>query len=307
MKKALLTVLILIFAVALAGCSCEHAWAEADCVMPKTCVKCNETEGAPLGHVWTAATCDTAKTCEVCAATEGEAKGHSWADATCTEAKHCTQCALVEGEIPGHKWLDATTEAPQTCEVCQLTEGERIITDPRFTTAAASELIGKWSYNLAMTAADLGYSDLDIAMDVSLIMEFGNSGVFKLYPAILDEAKARDFLLQITLEETYAEYAAQGISREAADAAVVAAMGITLEELCKTMVDQISITDLLNSYFADFNTEFVYYVEDDTLYVADSWDDVFTSEVYALDGDKLTIYSLIADAGLTSPFVRLTE
>ena len=34
----------------LSGCSCDHDWIDATCTEPKTCAKCDETKGKPLGH-----------------------------------------------------------------------------------------------------------------------------------------------------------------------------------------------------------------------------------------------------------------
>ena len=60
-----------------------HIWKKATCESPKTCTKCEATEGSALGHSWKEATCETPKTCTVCGKTEGSALGHSWKEATC--------------------------------------------------------------------------------------------------------------------------------------------------------------------------------------------------------------------------------
>ena len=77
-KKTVFLILIMACILLLSACKCEHQWIEADCVTPRTCSECQETEGAPNGHSWMAASCEAPKTCEVCALTEEEAKGHSW-------------------------------------------------------------------------------------------------------------------------------------------------------------------------------------------------------------------------------------
>ena len=121
-----LVVMVVLMLSLLAGCGCEHEWAEADCDSPKTCNLCGETEGAPLGHSWLAATCAKAKHCEICGTVEGTALEHTWQEATCTAPKTCSVCAATEGEALGHTWTDATCTEPKTCSVCAATEGEAL-------------------------------------------------------------------------------------------------------------------------------------------------------------------------------------
>ena len=66
MKRVSIVLLGILLCVLLAGCKCEHEWAEATCTEPKTCTKCKETEGEPLGHNWKAATCEEPETCTRC-------------------------------------------------------------------------------------------------------------------------------------------------------------------------------------------------------------------------------------------------
>ena len=76
MKRVSIVLLGILLCVLLAGCKCEHEWAEATCTEPKTCTKCKETEGEPLGHNWKAATCEEPETCMRCGEKRGTAKGH---------------------------------------------------------------------------------------------------------------------------------------------------------------------------------------------------------------------------------------
>lgn len=66
---------------------------EAEATSPSTC-----------NHNWRNATCTTPKTCEKCNLTEGEANGHWWHEATCTDGKICTVCLAEdpEGKPLGH-------------------------------------------------------------------------------------------------------------------------------------------------------------------------------------------------------------
>lgn len=77
--------------------TCQHQWVEADCLYPKTCRLCSQTQGKALGHQFVDATCTSPKTCQVCQLTEGAALGHSWQNATCENPKTCSVCAATEG------------------------------------------------------------------------------------------------------------------------------------------------------------------------------------------------------------------
>ena len=127
MKKSILILLsILLCTALLAGCSCQHQWAEATCTEPKTCSQCGVTEGEALDHSWLEADCVTPKTCAHCGLTEGSALGHSWTEATCTAPKTCVNCAATEGQPLEHSWEgEATLYTAPVCTVCG-TEGDPI-------------------------------------------------------------------------------------------------------------------------------------------------------------------------------------
>ena len=107
MKRSTMMLPVLMIVLALSGCGCQHEWTEADCVTPKTCALCQETEGEALGHSWQEASWETPKTSTACGATEGEALGHTWQEATCETPKTCTACGKAEGEA-AHIWTDWT-------------------------------------------------------------------------------------------------------------------------------------------------------------------------------------------------------
>ncbi len=54
-KKAL--IISAVVTCLLTGCCMSHEWKEATCTEPKTCTKCDKTEGEALGHTWVEATC----------------------------------------------------------------------------------------------------------------------------------------------------------------------------------------------------------------------------------------------------------
>ena len=120
--SALLLLMLCIFIFT--GCQCSHEWTAADCVAPKTCTKCEATEGEALGHNWAEATCAMPKTCNVCGLTEGDVADHVWTEVSCAAPKTCEGCGLTEGEALEHTWVDANYQAPKTCSVCGATEGE---------------------------------------------------------------------------------------------------------------------------------------------------------------------------------------
>ena len=286
--KRTYSVLFLILACLLVftGCQCEHEWVEADCVTPKTCSLCEEVEGAPLGHTWEAATCDTAKTCETCGETEGEALDHSWVEASCEAPKTCERCKLTEGEALGHTWVEATTEAPKTCETCALTEGERIITDERFTTAAASDLFGKWEMQLELPAADMGMEGLVESVPVIYTFEFGNAGDLTMELRFVDQQALLTALVAATTEQVFVEAEAEGISREEMDQAFVDEYGMTVEEYATVVYTDIDWNGLLDM----FSLEFKYYVEGDQLYMDYSWEGEFLDPAtITIKGDTMTM------------------
>ena len=124
MKRIITAILTLALVLTLAACQCKPEWTQADCLTPKTCTKCGETEGAPLGHVWKDATCQAPKTCGRCGLTEGETIAHSWEAATCEAPETCAMCGATQGEALGHSWKEANYQDPETCTSCGSTQGE---------------------------------------------------------------------------------------------------------------------------------------------------------------------------------------
>ena len=308
MKKKLTVLLLMLACLAiLAGCGCEHQWAEADCVEPKHCTLCDKTEGDPLGHVWMAATCEEPKTCEVCAATEGEPKGHSWVEASCEEAKSCTVCHLTEGEALGHAWLEATTETPKTCEVCAATEGEKIVTDPRFTTAQTKEIQGKWVVTMSVTGEMMGIPDFPSTLDCQFILDFQNDGTLAFGFAIANEEAFMDAMTEYTMDQLYAEFAALGYGQADADAAMEASYGMTTEEYVRQSLGAMDFNALFESIVSTMNIGGVYYVEDGMLYTSNIWEGPMDADSYTLEGDTLIISGLSEELGTDAPLVRVTE
>lgn len=288
-KKLLACLLVLSLLLVLAGCGCEHTWEEANCVNPKTCSKCGETEGAPLGHTWKAATCTEPKTCEVCGATEGEAKGHSWTEATCTEAKTCSECKLTEGEALGHTWQDATTETPKTCTVCAATEGDRIITDERFTSAAAASILGTWSGEVTFDGAAMEIEDFPGSYVCVVNFTFGPAGEMEMSLALKDPDAFNALMVQYMEDTLYTSYTSQGYTKESADAEMQTAYGMTVGEFAAYYVATLDMP----SMFEAMGTKGVYYVQDGNIYIGDTWDSTMEPSAFTVDGDSLSIKDFV--------------
>jgi len=84
--------------------ACYHAWIDATCTMPKTCVLCGETEGEIADHSWSAATCTKPYTCKICGFEEGEALGHTGGKPTCNALAVCVACGETYGALAPHEW-----------------------------------------------------------------------------------------------------------------------------------------------------------------------------------------------------------
>lgn len=306
MKKThLLTVLVLVFALVLSACGCKHeTWNDADCVNPKTCAECGETEGAALGHTWQAATCETPKTCEICKTTEGEALGHTWTEATCDAARTCETCKTTEGEALGHVWQDATTELPKTCATCAATEGERIVTDSRFTTASTAALQGKWLCEVPFSGEDMGLEGFEADLKMQVILELGNDGTGTMGFGISDEDAFMKAMTDYMVDALYAELEASGLSKEDADEAMISAYGMDVETYATVSLAGAGFSDI----FGMMDMNFVYYVEGDELFLGISWDSELSPTKYVLEGDVLTLAEDIADTGAENTvFTRVTE
>ena len=108
------------------GSALGHDYAAATCTVPKTCKRCGAASGSALGHSYAAATCTAPKTCTRCKATSGEALGHDYAAATCTEAATCKRCGFSTDKPLGHDYAAATCTAPKTCKRCKATSGSAL-------------------------------------------------------------------------------------------------------------------------------------------------------------------------------------
>ena len=113
----------------------------------------------------------------------GCCKHEVWTDATCTTPKTCVECGEIEGEALGHIWQPRTTEVPETCSRCSDTRGERIITDPRFTTAATIDYYGTWKGHSSINTASIFENQFPKIRKTHVVVEYGKP----IYPNELDK------------------------------------------------------------------------------------------------------------------------
>ena len=100
-----------------------HDWAEANCTDPKTCNRCDITEGEALGHDWAGAWSSDATNhwhdCTRCDETDGMAAHEPDRDApTETDPVKCTVCDYVIDEATGHICADHLTKVDRKEAKC---------------------------------------------------------------------------------------------------------------------------------------------------------------------------------------------
>ena len=113
---AVLCILALIFALSAHADSswkCEKCGRHVESALGDTCPYCGAHRHV---HVWREATCTEPKTCKRCDETEGEALGHEWREATCTEPRTCLRCRVTDGEALGHQWDEGVVLIAANCQ-----------------------------------------------------------------------------------------------------------------------------------------------------------------------------------------------
>lgn len=253
MKKLLIIALALVMLLALTGCFCQHEWVEADCVNPKTCTKCEETEGAPLGHTWAAATCVEPKTCETCGETEGDALGHTLSEATCTETPTCSVCGETVGEALGHTWVDATYEAPKTCSVCGETEGEPLSAIPTDLGMDYETFVSTMNVALATLNYELEFTEIDSDGMPSYILKNTSNGEYLEVAVAFELASDGKTAYSITA-------ATPNVTSQSDATAVGIVSGVAMAMLDPNMAEE-AVSELANTTPIESDGSKVYIVE----------------------------------------------
>lgn len=175
-------------------------------------------------------------------------------------------------------------------------------TDARFTTAATKQLQGKWAGDFMLPGDLIGTTGYLDQLECTVYYEFGNAGAYSLYIQLKDEDAFEEAMLQMIIDVSYAALTESGISQEEADEAMVATYGMTTDEYATAVVAELDMQDM----FGDMNEAGVYYVEGNTLYLADSWGDDFEGSTFTLENDVLMIEdNYLEDADDVVPLVRV--
>lgn len=257
-----------------------HTWVDANCSTARSCSACGATDGAPLGHSWMAATCDTPKTCENCGVIDGEAKGHSWQEATCVLPKVCSTCHATEGKANGHDWKEATSEKPKTCRVCGETDGSKLDVDPRFKTSACKFLFGTWKEAIV---EEMEVDGTLYTLEYWFFYEFQKDGTVLVSVVVDDEEAFLATYTDMMVTMMYATYAEMGYSKSQADADFRSTYDMSIREYCELYAEE-SISAMIDTV-----QELVYYVEDNTLFIAENWKSEFYGEEFEVVGKEVHI------------------
>lgn len=148
MKRLVCLTLMAAMSLVLSGCCVIHKWEDATCDAPKTCSRCEKTEGEPLSHLWIDADCVNPKTCGFCGAVEGEALGHV-----------CGEWEVLSDEAMG-----------TTCTVC----GEAVEQDIDRAVLGTQWIQGEWQ----MCAGKSGEGDWE-RISNGLSIKFMENGEFE--------------------------------------------------------------------------------------------------------------------------------
>lgn len=216
-------------------------------------------------HEWEAATCTTPETCKLCQTTRGQRLGHSWTNASCTQNKACSRCGTIAELAQGHSWVEATTEAPKTCRICGATEGDRIITDPRFTSAQAAPFVGIWEGEMRVNCQQQGYTGVKEDMVYTVHLELDKAGNMYCRITIASGLSIKAEVIRLMAQTMFGEFAEMGLDEAAADAQMQSLLGMTVYQYATYQVQDFTFIDLSSERNG------VYFVQDGKAYAAANW------------------------------------
>lgn len=170
-------------------------------------------------------------------------------------------------------------------EVWYDADGSIMDNSDKFDAEACEELFGTWTGEMDM--ADFLAMDTTVtSFKIMITMILTDQGEINMAVSI-DENELRNFMYEMTLESIYVSFEEEGLSREDADVAFEAQMGMTIAEYVEAQLDEMD----MNEFFGEMPEAYsgVYYVEDGMIYAGESWNQRLEGVAYTLDGDTLTL------------------
>ena len=222
----------------------------------------------------------------------GCCKHEVWTDANCTTPKTCTECGETDGLPLGHIWQPRTTEVPETCSRCSETRGERIVTDPRFTTASTIDFHGTWEGHSAISGAQV-LEGLDATIPVDVTLTLGNDSTMKLH--VVGNGSDTDAFIKAAKKHyrTLLEAEAAGLSQFTFAEYMAIVYEMTPDEYVQRQLNKLDLTALTDGYTVDG----VYYIEGDQIYLGLGWDADLTPYTFQRNAGTMLIHGDISGKG----------
>ena len=120
---------------------------------------------------------------------------------------------------------------------------------------------------------------------------FGKTGEFSMVMSLVDEQSFKEKYRTYTMNLLYEAFAAENMTKEQADKAMVDAYGLNVADYVDAALKVFDV----NEMFEAFNVQEVYYVEDNNLFTALTWNATFESAAFTVTDDSLEIEGISMD------------
>ena len=131
----------------------------------------------------------------------------------------------------------------------------------------------------------MGIEGFEGALTIRVSMDFGNDGTMKMGYTVVNEEEFSTGMVKYLVDSLYTELAAQGLDKEAADAAMVETYGMGVQEFAEAAAAEMDFSAI----FEAMSITGVYYVDGDQLYTGITWDMEMGASSFTLEGDSLTL------------------
>ncbi len=173
-------------------------------------------------------------------------------------------------------------------------------TPPEATPSALDEatkaLIGSWRFDVTVNGNNLGMEGFESTVTIPFAFSFDENRKYRM-TLVEDEAEAairpfNEALEEFMINQLYQNLAADGMDKDAADAAFSKTYNMTIPEYAHNSVEAFN---LLES-FRSLSLEGIYYVMDGKLYISDSGSTEFQSSTLNVTDTELTLLDSSAPA-----------